>query len=170
MHKITGRLTNIVEAESKVKKKPHKILQMLSPENGFIHEIHGEIITITPANMDGADCQAIRMLTNGGKYMSTDRLIDWNCERKWKTGEIVIYGLPTIKIKNNKAIPVFELLEDQEKPEQVLAGEVFLKQVIDWQLREWRAGDVTLNVRLDPYFNPETGSRGYRYVLEDNQG
>ena len=170
MHKISGRLVNIVDEESKIKKVPFKTLQVLSPENGFIHEIHGEIITVTSAKMDGADCQAIRMLTNGGKYMSTDRLIDWNCERKWKPGNTVVFAVPVIKVKGKKAIPLYELVDNQEKPEQPLVGEVFLKQVVDWQQREWRPGNVSLNVRLDPFFNPETGSRGYRYILEENQG
>lgn len=164
MHKITGRLVNVVDDETKNGKKI-KVLQILSPPEGLIHQITGEVVTVSRGTMDGRECQAIRILTNGGKYTNTDKLVDFDLERVWKPGKNIVFGHPLIRQKFGKAVIIFEVTEDQE---QKIEGEVFLMPVKDFENREWKLGNILLNVAFKPWLGEN--SRGLNYRCQVNQG
>lgn len=163
MHKIKGRLVNVVEDETKAGKKI-KVLQVLSPPDGLIHEIIGEVITVARAVMDGRECQAIRMLTNGGKYVNTDKLVDFDIDRAWKPGKVTVHGKPTIRFKSGKPVVIFEVTDE---PDQKIEGEVFLMPIKDFENRDWKPGEVKLSVGFKAWFSEY--SRGLNYRCQENQ-
>jgi len=169
VHKITARLTHVAENETREERKPFKVLQLLSPADGFIHCIDGEIVTIGKASMDGRECQTIRLLSNGEKFMKTEKLVDFDMDRKWKSGSVSVFAKPLIKQRDGNPVLMFEVCENQESPEQKIEGDVFLCPVRDWDSRDWKPGKVTIAVRNRPFIS-RFGNRGVNYTASENQG
>lgn len=170
MHKINGRLVNVVEEITKNENKaPYKVLQILTPPEGLIHQIDGEIITVNLGTMDGQKCQAIRLLSNGDKYTNTEKIVDYDLTRVWKLGKSIVFGRPVIRMKNDRPVLLFELCNNQDKPENIIEGDVFLCPVNDYENRNWKIGNVSVLVRNKPYVS-RAGGRGVNYTATENQG
>ena len=167
MQKITVRLVKVVKDNTRTENpKPYQVLQVVAGEQGLINQLSGEVLSVAPANMDGAECQALKIMGNGGKYMKTYKVVDFDLSRKYQPGkQIELYAIPQVKIKDGAPVIVYIATDDQEAPKTEPTGELYLLPVKDYAaVTDFKPGKITIPVALRPWAS--NNKKGINYQLE----
>lgn len=168
MHKIKGRCVKIINEETRTENAvPYKVIQMMMDRESLCHRIKGEVLVVKEAAMEGRQCLAIQMMTNGGKYNRIEHIVDFQIDRKPKKGVIEIYAKPLVKKRNGRPFAMFEMTEDQDGyPQPSTDVEFQLVQVKDYQNRDWKEGEIEIPVNYKAWMSQNSSGLNYRATEE----
>ncbi|MCP4763463.1 MAG: hypothetical protein GY870_16945 [archaeon] len=166
MHKIKCECLNVVAEKTRGEKQTEYNVLQVEKKGEFIHEITGTIRSAQKVTSNGLEVTGVRLLTNGGKYVRFDKLIDTDIEKKYQVGkEVTVLAYPEIKNNNGKPDVFFHVVDEDS---QVFKdSEPYITSIKDWQNRKWSTDkEITLAVKFSPYLSQQYNGMNYT-VLDD---
>lgn len=170
MQTISCRLVKVVPEETRNEaKKKYNVLQVLIGDQGLKNKLSGEVVSSLLATMDGRECQAVRIIGNGSKYMRIYKVVDFDLTRKYPIGKKVdVVTLPAVKIKDGAPVVIYTAIDDQSIHKSDVSGEAYLLPIKDYVVKtNYQPGDVTIPVSISPWGPSESGRYGLNYKVEE---
>lgn len=171
MQTISCRLVKVVSEETRTQeRRKYNVLQVLVGDNGLKNCLSGEVVSVNIGTMDGKECQAVRMIGNGAKYMRIYKIVDFDLGRKYSIGKNVdVVAVPAVRVKQEKAVIVYVATDDQTSKINDLIGDAFLLPIKDYSLKtHYQLGDVKIPVFCSAWGPTDTGRVGFNYrVIEE---
>ncbi|MFC1819859.1 hypothetical protein ACFLZG_02080 [Thermodesulfobacteriota bacterium] len=171
MHVIKGICVNVVKEETDPKdgreKQEYQVLQVIRKGN-FIHQIKGVVQDVKEVTDRGILMNGISLMTNGGRYMKIEKILDEDTERKYPIGkEIEVFAVPEIRDNGGRPEVFFRVTD----PDQEIEGNTILKSIKDWSNEKWPLNkELSLKVRYRAYLGKKYNDLGYTINSERPTG
>jgi len=163
MHIIKGTCVNVVKEKTRGKDgnegKDFQVLQII--RNGaFIHRIKGVVQQVREVTDHGVVMNGIMIMTNGGRYMRIEKILDEDLDKKYTPGkEIEVNAVPDIRNKGGRPEVFFKVIDPDEEND---LGQIHLKSVKDWTNGKWPLNkELNLNVRFRPFLGERYSDLDY---------
>jgi len=165
-HVIKVDVLNVAEQKTRTQDaRPYKELQVLFDEDtGICHQVKGTIKKHYIDDLNGKECQVIRVLVDVGGFVKIHHLIDYDLKREYQDEtEIECLVYPYVYKNKNQVGVLFTVNDDQaDYPE--LGNKVGVISIKDFKNRDWQKGILTLPVSFKSWIS-KSGVRGLSYTI-----